>query len=77
MNGVAREYTRHGARYIEDDIDTVEDALRSQYWGEEGGYISAKAVYDADGATAWSEGGGGGIFEHCESNGYDWVDDDV
>lgn len=64
---------RHGKERVEDH-ETVEEALRAAYWGEDGGYISTECVTDSNGETVFRRQTDGNIFDFCESRGYDWTD---
>lgn len=72
------KYARHGQER-EETHDTVEEALRSAYWGEEVGAISTVGVYDDDGEPVYERGGGpaagSNIFDFCEGRGYEWAAD--
>lgn len=71
-------YYRHGQKTTKEH-DTVEDALRAAYWGEETGNISTDEVRDDDGEVVFSHPNEENIyiFQFCEERGYDWVADYV
>ena len=71
-----RIFHRHGQRYIESH-GTVEEALRKQYWGEEGGYISSESVIGEGRQTIFERESDGNIFDFCEERGYDWLPDRI
>ena len=73
-------YYRHGTKET-NEHDTVEEALRSAYWGEETGHISVDEVRDDDGEVVFSRPNKAvteeNIFRFCEERDYDWIADYV
>lgn len=60
-------------RREEEEHDSVENALRAAYWGEETGQISSIIVRDDTGARVYDRNRDGNIFDFCEEREYDWV----
>lgn len=71
-----RIYHRHYERK-EEEFDTVEEAVTSGYWGDEGGHTYTERIVDDDGTVVFDHADWrGGILAFAEDEGYVNPDED-
>lgn len=74
MTVLLRYYRYTHAR--QEEHDTVEDALKAAYWGEETGNIVTDTIIADESTVVYDRETDPNILDFCEARGYDWVADD-